>query len=70
MSEFVMPEWGTEDYRRWATLFNDVTHAPTSGHILFSDRNALTKYLWAQGWRRDVRPDDITHGANDETRDA
>lgn len=54
------PEYGTEDYRRWAVLFNDITHAPTQERIRFSDRHALTEFLWEQGWRRDVRPEDVT----------
>jgi len=58
------PPHGTEDYRRWSVLFNDVTYAPTRDHLLFSERLALTHHLWAQGWRRDVRPDDITNRAN------
>ena len=60
-----MPEWGTEDYRRWAVLFNDITHAPrdTDRWFPFSQRRLLTNYLWAQGWRRDVRPEDVNdHG--------
>lgn len=56
------PEYGTEDYRRWAVLFNDITHAPTEEHLLFSTRYQLAEWLWAQGWRRDVRPEDITEG--------
>lgn len=58
----VTPEYGTEDYRRWSVLFNDVTRAPLRDHVLFSDRLALTQHLWAQGWRRDVRPEDVTRG--------
>jgi len=54
------PEYGTEEYRQYAALFNDITRADVSQHILFSDRNELTRYLWAQGWRRDVRPEDVT----------
>lgn len=54
------PEFGTEDYRRWATLFNDVGRAPTRRHNLFSERKAIADYLWEQGWRRDVRPEDVT----------
>lgn len=55
-----MPEQGTEDYRRHAVLFNDITFAPTDKHILFSDRLALQRHLWAQGWRREVRDEDVT----------
>ena len=54
------PEWGTEDYWRHAVLFNDVTRAPVSRHIFFSDIRAIADYLWAQGWRREVRPEDVT----------
>ncbi len=54
------PEFGTEDYWRYAVLFNDVTRAPSSRHMLFSDRNRMADYLWSQGWRRDVRPEDRT----------
>ncbi len=54
------PEFGTEDYRRYAVLFNDVTYAPVFNRLLFSERCALADYLWAQGWRRDVRPEDVT----------
>jgi hypothetical protein len=66
------PTWGTEDYRRWACLFNDITKAPIEWHD-FSTANALTRHLWTQGWRRDVRPEDVTEGqaaakAQDKTR--
>lgn len=54
------PEWGTEDYRRFAALFNDITRAPTDQFIHFGTRNDIADYLWAQGWRRDVRPEDVT----------
>lgn len=54
------PEFGTEDYRRHAVLFNDVTHAPIETWLHFSDRLTLRDYLWAQGWRREVRPEDVT----------
>lgn len=56
------PDYGTEDYRRKAVLFNDITRAPllSTKWFDFSDRQALTDYLWAQGWRRDVRPEDVT----------
>lgn len=54
------PEYGTEDYRRWAVLFNDITHAPTDQFVHFGTRQALTDFLWNQGWRRDVRPEDVT----------
>lgn len=57
------PEWGTEDYRQWAVLFNDITHAPVEHHLLFSTRRELTEWLWEQGWRRDVRPEDITESS-------
>lgn len=52
------PQWGTEDYRIFATLFNDITACPR--HIMFSDRKALAEHLWSQGWRREVRPEDVT----------
>lgn len=52
------PEWGTEDYRIFATLFNDITGCPR--HIMFSDRKALAEWLWSQGWRREVRSEDVT----------
>lgn len=48
-----------EDKRRRAVLFNDITFAPVQQHILFSDRQRLADWLWKQGWRRDVRPEDI-----------
>lgn len=54
------PEYGTEDYRRYAALFNDVTRAPASGYVGFSDRGAIADYLWEQGWRREVRAEDVT----------
>lgn len=61
-ADFERPKWGTEDYRRYAVLFNDITHARlcSDQYIRFSDRHALADYLWAQGWRRDVRPEDVT----------
>ena len=55
------PAFGTEDYRRHAVLFNDITHAPVRvDYFRLSDRLALRDYLWAQGWRRDVRSEDVT----------
>lgn len=62
------PTWGTEDYRRYAALFNDIGRAPVSRHVLFSDRHALADHLWEQGWRRDVRPEDVT-GTDDHRCD-
>jgi hypothetical protein len=53
------PQYGTDDYWRFAVLFNDITYAPTRRPLLFSDRQALTHWLWAQGWRRNVMPDDV-----------
>lgn len=53
------PAWGTEDYRRYAALFNDITRAPVE-RLYFHDRQTLADYLWAQGWRRQVRPEDVT----------
>jgi len=50
----------TEDERRKAVLFNDVTHAPVDTWLHLGDRAALCDYLWAQGWRRDVRSEDVT----------
>jgi len=47
-----------EDRRRYATLFNDVGNAP-GDNLLFGQRQKLTDYLWKQGWRRDVRPEDV-----------
>jgi len=51
-----------EDDRRRAVLFNDITHAPREDDTYWwlSDRQQLADYLWAQGWRRDVRPEDET----------
>lgn len=49
----------TEDERRKAVLFNDIGKAPSKRHVFFSDRRAIADYLWEQGWRRDVRPDDV-----------
>lgn len=56
------PECGTEDYRRYAALFNDIGRAPGTGqdYVRFSTRHAICDYLWEQGWRRDVRPEDVT----------
>lgn len=51
-----------EDSRCRAVLFNDITHAPL-GHdeyFRFSDRRAIADYLWDQGWRREVRDEDVT----------
>ena len=51
----------TEDERRRAVLFNDITYAPIAGseRIPWDARRALTEWLWEQGWRRDVRPEDV-----------
>jgi len=56
------PKWGGPDYNVHAALFNDIARAPESPRrgILFSDRKRLADYLFAQGWRRDLRPDDYT----------
>lgn len=55
------PEWGTEDFRRYAALSNDVgrKELPSGVRLRFSDRMALADYLWSQGWRRDVRDEDV-----------
>lgn len=58
MTEY--PEWGTEDYRRYAALFNDITYAAVIKPIHFGDRQELARYLWSQGWRREVRAEDVT----------
>lgn len=50
------------EYRQRAILFNDITYAPL-GHdeyFRFSDRQKIADYLYAQGWRREERPDDAT----------
>lgn len=52
-----------EDERRKSVLFNDITYAPVEHHILLSDRRRIQEHLWAQGWRRGVRPEDVTMGA-------
>jgi hypothetical protein len=51
-----------EDQRRRAVLFNDIGRAPRkdSTYWWLSDRQQLADHLWAQGWRRDVRPEDET----------
>jgi hypothetical protein len=67
-SEHERPEQGTEDHRRYAVLFNDITHAPVEQFVHFGTRHILADYLWAQGWRRDVRPEDVT-GASRPTMD-
>jgi hypothetical protein len=54
------PQRDTADHRRWSALFNDITHAGIP-RLYYSDRVKLAHHLWAQGWRRDVRPeDDVT----------
>lgn len=58
MKETPIPERGTEDYRRRAVLFNDISWAPIN--LGFADRLRLRGWLWEQGWRRDVRPEDVT----------
>lgn len=55
----VTREAGQEGHRR-AVLFNDVSRAPIANWLHLSDRKALRDYLWDQGWRRDVRPEDVT----------
>ena len=47
-----------EDQRRKSALFNDITEADGIVYMPFSERKALCDYLWEQGWRRDVRPED------------
>jgi hypothetical protein len=61
------PAWGTEDYRRYAVLFNDITSTPgmSGEYFRFSDRVAIQRFLWHQGWRREVRPEDVTPSATD-----
>jgi hypothetical protein len=55
------PAYGTEDYRIHACLFNDISRVELPhADLLFADRLALQEYLWAQGWRREVRPEDVT----------
>lgn len=48
-----------EDKRRKAVLFNDISHAPLIDFVRFTQRQVLADYLWEQGWRRDVRPEDV-----------
>lgn len=48
------------EYRQRAILFNDITHARVRGHISFSNRQKIADFLYAQGWRREERPEDIT----------
>lgn len=51
----------SEEDRQRAVLFNDITHAPReAGEMLFSERQALQDHLWKQGWRREVRDEDVT----------
>lgn len=50
----------SDDQRRQSVLFNDITHAAVEGFIPLSDRLRIMEHLWAKGWRRDVRPEDIT----------
>ena len=50
----------SEDERRRAVLFNDITNAPDLPYMLLSERVSLRDWLWEQGWRRDVRPEDVT----------
>lgn len=56
------PSWGEPGYNVHAALFNDIARAPDSprGWVPFSVRKRLADYLWAQGWRRELRPDDYT----------
>lgn len=58
----------SEDQRRRAALFNDITHAAdhASEHVLLSDRKTIADHLWEQGWRRDVRPEDVTERRDSE----
>lgn len=51
------PQWGDPGYNSHAALFNDITFAPTK-RVLFSERKRIADYLYAQGWRRELRPDD------------
>lgn len=62
MPETATPEWGTEDYRRHAVLFNDITYCRIHRRLNFSDRLRLQRHLWALGWRRDVQDEDVTEG--------
>lgn len=63
-------EYGTEDYRRWAALFNDITHAPTDQFVHLGTRQILCDYLWEQGWRREVRPEDVTENRRQTPQNA
>lgn len=58
------PLFGTEEYRQWAVLFNDLTRAPLPKrpdfYLDFSVRHDLADYLFQQGWRRDIRAEDVT----------
>lgn len=38
-----------------AELFNLITRTPTARHVLFSERNAITKAILAAGWRPPAR---------------
>lgn len=60
-----MTEQESEDVRRKAVLFNDLSDAiydlELDVHIQFKDKALIRNYLWDQGWRRDVRPEDENH---------
>ena len=66
MYRLAAPTWGNEEYRVHAALFNDIGMAPVGDHLLFSRRLKLADYLFAQGWRRYVRPDDVTEWKRNE----
>lgn len=59
----------TEDERRRAVLFNDITHVPLTeddDSLRFGVRRRLADWLWQQGWRRDVRPEDVNYPRPDQ----
>lgn len=49
-----------DDDRLKSVLFNDVSAAPVDVYVPLIDRQSIVDYLWSQGWRRDVRPADVT----------
>lgn len=59
MSERPKADLRDPEYIAFATLFNDLTHAPLPadpngerGYVRFSHRQALADYLWSLGYRR------------------
>lgn len=49
------------EYRQKSIMFNDISRAPVSQRLWFSQRHSLAEFLHSQGWRREEKESDINY---------